>query len=162
MLSASSDQFEINEQQFIRFLLLFPDGQTTKKADSSLMRLINKHCKSQPSSPCDRADSPAGTGLLSSADASREQRHNQRRCVPHTWEGSDAILLRALRGWEREAHRGSLRLPARQEIVALLFHTSTPSELWKTPDFMVLVRAAELLQAVPVSVLIVIAQFYIK
>lgn len=92
MLSASSDQFEINEQQFIRFLLLFPDGQTTKKADSCLMRLINEHCKSQPSSPCDRADSPAGTGLLSSADASREQRHNQRRCIPHTWEGSNAIL----------------------------------------------------------------------
>jgi len=31
MLSASSDQFKINKQQFILFLLLFPDGQTTKK-----------------------------------------------------------------------------------------------------------------------------------
>lgn len=39
MQSASSDQFEINEQQLIRFLLLFPDGQTTKKADSSLIEI---------------------------------------------------------------------------------------------------------------------------
>lgn len=113
------------------FCFCFLTGRQQKKADSSLMRLINKHCKSQPSSPCDRADSPAGTGLLSSADATREQRHNQHRCIPHTWEGSNAILLGALRGWEREAHRGSLRLPARQEIAALLFHTSTPPELWK-------------------------------
>lgn len=38
MLSASSDQFEINEQQFVRILLLFPDGQAAEKANSCQVR----------------------------------------------------------------------------------------------------------------------------
>lgn len=95
MLSASSDQFEINEQQFICFLLLFPDGQTIKNANSSQIRLINEHCKSQLSSLWDTADLPAGTGLLSSADTNREQQHNQCNSVPHRSERSNAILPRA-------------------------------------------------------------------
>lgn len=31
MLSAPSDQFEINEQRFVHVLLLFPDGRQHKK-----------------------------------------------------------------------------------------------------------------------------------
>lgn len=38
MLPASSDQSEINEQQFVHVLLLFPDGQAAERANSSQIR----------------------------------------------------------------------------------------------------------------------------
>lgn len=132
MLSASSDQFEINKQQFICFLLLFPDGQTIKNANSSQIRLINEHCKSQLSSLWDTADLPAGTGAPEfSWYQQRAAEQLVQFCPPQIWRKQcyPPQSSTAACSGGRGRHRRHLCVSLHTRQLWLCSFTNTPSEL---------------------------------